>query len=1092
MVAYLRVGSFNVTPNPLGVEVETPFHHSFIIYDANLDGDNDFETNTQYVSIIRGGPGSLVGYSPDNVLVELDNDVTDSQDWEEAATVSNYVNLNANLFQGMQNFAFSMGSAKTVGQHQMRDTGIDYDLVGPNSNSVINSVLNSQGIDFRDVLPQVSTTLPVSDDYFFPGHLDVLDGSGNNVFTAFNQNGLPIQDHYTFYDRGGEDYIIIENGASANIKSLGANSGENNIVLSGYSSNDYSNLYLTNDLGDLEVYSVVPQNTVVDVEDHFYGAGESSSKYLFVTSGGVTANDIDIVNDTINTHTYTKLDLELLDGLELFFNNVKLENIQTVSDAQPDIVSYGDDDFLIGDDQSNDLTAFYGSDHIFGGDGNDILRTSSGFQDSSAYVDGGDGFDLIYTNYNGLWLGDGVAEINAGEVLNVEGALWGATISSMGWTIDASEELETSDYSYMSEAVTFNFNGIQTWSAQNASGSVLYTNIQSTNGKVDGGSFVGSNNGDVFNFSNIDYLNNGAPEIELGSGNDQVNININGNEDYEFKFTYTSGNDVIDFADNTGSHLINSYTLAHKSSVWLDNSINASDVSFSKTNATLMSDNGHTRRYNVDQIINISGKGSITIKNVLYSHVSGEDNIFGTSDDDHGYLMPTIYTSIGGKFYNAIFESIDGNALEYTNDAGFLNFTVSYTSQANIVYLNSEISSVNTKGGNDTVYGTIASEHADLGDGDDIAYGHGGDDVFEGNFGNDNLIGQAGSDTLYGGGGNDTLNGGDGNDLLYGQNGADVFSSGAGDDQAYGGLGDDRLYGHEGDDDLYGDKGADLLVGGTGDDVLVGGEDNDRLYGNEDDDFLNGGSGADLLHGGSGNDQIDGGSGADRLYGFDGNDLIDGGADNDRFYAGDGNDTVYGGTGHDVFSGENGDDILDGEDGADRVFGNAGNDTIYGGAGNDVLNGGDGSNHLYSGEGSDRIYTGSGNDIVYDDGGSDRSYDGDGDHIYQFGLDYDRFYDGAGSDLYQAMVVHSTVDVIYNFSTTGADADVLDISNIIDFQSGDNLADYLAFSEVNGDTIVSVDRDGSGGVYGAQNAINLDGLTGLDANTMITNGTLIV
>lgn len=383
---------------------------------------------------------------------------------------------------------------------------------------------------------------------------------------------------------------------------------------------------------------------------------------------------------------------------------------------------------------------------------------------------------------------------------------------------------------------------------------------------------------------------------------------------------------------------------------------------------------------------------------------------------------------------------------------------------------------INLTAGEFSSMGSTISDHIAIAYGVTIENARGGsyNDLIAGNAADNILFGLDGNDDLYGYGGNDALIGGNGADNLWGDEG------------------NDRLYGNAGDDIIRGDAGADLLSGGEGNDQLDGGDGIDRLYGNDGDDLIWGYDGADLLVGGLGDDVLLGGLGADRIFAGNGNDSIIGGGDNDRIIADSGNDTARGGDGIDAINGGDGDDTLYGDAGNDRLYGFGDNDTLYGGDNHDVLVGGLGTNHLYGGAGSDRFYTGDGTDIVYDEGGGDRSFDGDGEHTYHFGMDYDRFWDGGGSDTYIAQAINAAVDIIYNFSSTGAEADVLDISNILDLQGGDVLTDYVTFTEVSGDTIISIDQDGSAGVYASQSAVNLDGLTGLNINDMITNGTLIV
>lgn len=157
--------------------------------------------------------------------------------------------------------------------------------------------------------------------------------------------------------------------------------------------------------------------------------------------------------------------------------------------------------------------------------------------------------------------------------------------------------------------------------------------------------------------------------------------------------------------------------------------------------------------------------------------------------------------------------------------------------------------SIDGKGGNDTIQGGNKA------------------DLFYGGDGNDNLQPGAGNDSVDGGAGNDTLSGGAGNDLLIGGSGNDSISGGPGNDTAWGGDGDDSISGSSaGDDCLHGNAGNDTINGGIDNDIVWGEEGNDFLVGNVGNDTLYGGDGNDFIRGDEGNDQLFGGDGVDLFY----------------------------------------------------------------------------------------------------------------------------------------------------------------------------------------------------------------------------------
>ncbi|WP_232503569.1 beta strand repeat-containing protein [Pseudogulbenkiania sp. NH8B] len=143
-----------------------------------------------------------------------------------------------------------------------------------------------------------------------------------------------------------------------------------------------------------------------------------------------------------------------------------------------------------------------------------------------------------------------------------------------------------------------------------------------------------------------------------------------------------------------------------------------------------------------------------------------------------------------------------------------------------------------------------------------------------------------------------------------------------------------------------------------------------------------------------------------------------------------------------------GDDVLYGSGGNDVMFGGSGNDTLFGQNGNDVLYGGAGNDTLSGGNQADRFVF-----LASDNGGT---------------------------------------DTITNFTATGANADTLDISDLLINYNPATPSAFVHFTESGGNTIVSVDRDGSGGSYGFQDVAILNGVTGLNMNDMLTSGKLDV
>lgn len=225
----------------------------------------------------------------------------------------------------------------------------------------------------------------------------------------------------------------------------------------------------------------------------------------------------------------------------------------------------------------------------------------------------------------------------------------------------------------------------------------------------------------------------------------------------------------------------------------------------------------------------------------------------------------------------------------------------------------------------------------------------------------------------------------------------------------------------------------------------------------------------DIIYGNGGNDIIYSGNGNDTVYGGDGNDTV---------YAGLGNDIVYGGDGDDYLYADAGDDILYGEDGNDTLSGLAGNDTLYGGEGHDYLVGHEGDDHLYGGNGMDILDGGNGNDVLIGGDGLDTLYGGFGKDVFVFNAD------SAFND----------VDIIKDFKI--AEGDVIDIRDILDTiydPLTDDIADFISFSEISGNTFISIDRDGSGNAHTMQQIAKLENVISLAAPEVLeSTGNLLI
>jgi Ca2+-binding RTX toxin-like protein len=325
------------------------------------------------------------------------------------------------------------------------------------------------------------------------------------------------------------------------------------------------------------------------------------------------------------------------------------------------------------------------------------------------------------------------------------------------------------------------------------------------------------------------------------------------------------------------------------------------------------------------------------------------------------------------------------------------------------------------------------------------------------------VTGTAGNDTLYGGQGLDRLTGGAGDDLLDGGTQNGEMSGGAGNDTLRGAAGADTLDGGAGSEDMldlsYATAGISFTLtqssatttfnfgGNLGSDKyaniegVIGSSFNDTLSGNGGNDFIRGAGGNDIIDGGAGTDLIDFGDATGALD-FT---LVQSSTATNFSAAGLGTDSYKNIEG---VAGSSFDDSLTGSASGDVLRGNGGEDIISGGLGDDKLRGGQGADTLLGGSGSDR-------------------------------------FEFVGGDLAGAVT-----DSIGDFQA-GAGGDVLDISELLVGYSGSGLENFVQMIDTgDGNSLVRIDIDGSGTMFGFQNAAVLTGVSGVSLTDMVSNGNI--
>lgn len=162
---------------------------------------------------------------------------------------------------------------------------------------------------------------------------------------------------------------------------------------------------------------------------------------------------------------------------------------------------------------------------------------------------------------------------------------------------------------------------------------------------------------------------------------------------------------------------------------------------------------------------------------------------------------------------------------------------------------------------------------------------------------------------------------------------------------------------------------------------------------------------------------------------------------------------------------------------ADLVLsGDVGNNTLSGGSGNDTLKGREGNDSLYGNDGNDTLWGNEGDDVLYGGAGSDWMKGSDGADTFVFG-------EGAleGVDTIADLRVNSG-DMIA-FDDTLFDSDPL----------AGAINDFIRFTENGGNTLLSVDTNGSAGGANFVQIAEIIGITGLgDAQNMLDGGHIAI
>lgn len=935
----IYIGSFDVADgNGFGKE------HIYLYYDPDVDGDGDvltYDVNNSAAQpyILRGGPDS--GIASGNIIVEVlpESDSTDSfaidkngDDLPDTPQERNFVVLlegsDAVLsWNELIAFAKTLGDDVGGGEYETR---VDYKLLGPNSNSVANTLLSYLNIDLRTNTP-LNEGQPGTHQspYEYPGHMGLIDGSGNDVLRGFAYD----DGTYKFYDNTGNDYLILDNGATAIMTGKDDDGTTfNNIVMTGYTAPNYQDLYLSVTGTDYKVSDgLLALNDILTVEDHFEQTYHT--KYLIVSPNpevAVKANtDKVLLSDGQTVADILKwIDTRLLNADDFRDAAIKLQNVQTALYNAPNMSGTDENDLIYGDAQNNTITGSLGNDKIYGAQGDDTLdyvafTTNLHVDFDNHFVKHADGSQVYFEEIEHVITGAGNDTIKGSSGDDI---LEGNDGEDTFYGTDGVDEIDGGagrdvvDYSQITDQnITVfysSFDNSVTASLEDVARKVIDTDII-LNAEIIRGTAMA----DEF----FAYLH-------IVTGNVDIDMSFDGGGQED------GARDVLNMWGHAGDIVIDM-----NSGVAGD--INAAHLTFT----------------NFEKVIGGNGNDTIIgddLDNWLDGH-TGDDVLYGGGGNDVLVTRPDTYggatrassgvdTLHGGDGNDTYYIDSEPVFIRDTSGIDTIIFGHGFGRSPNILTPQNDSSD----GYYQDNYGLASTYDFDLSEIEYIGYVDGvvfaSEDLFrwdltrhwsapysfnanslsDANIGDSVVIGDAENNRIISNTGNDTYNGGDGFDVVvYADYSAEYdFANPMVINLSTGSVTGKAQY-----DDPNNVLPSSLISDFNGTDRLIDIEG--VIIESGEDDTI---TGTDELN------YISTSGGHDTVYGLGGDDVIISRTDDSVIYGGDGHDnlngygTFYGGAGNDVIRGFG---TLYGEDGTDILIALDNTSTLNGGAGNDYLEG---------------------------------------------------------------------------------------------------------------------------------------------------------
>ncbi len=165
---------------------------------------------------------------------------------------------------------------------------------------------------------------------------------------------------------------------------------------------------------------------------------------------------------------------------------------------------------------------------------------------------------------------------------------------------------------------------------------------------------------------------------------------------------------------------------------------------------------------------------------------------------------------------------------------------------------------------------------------------------------------------------------------------------------------------------------------------------------------------------------------------------------------------------------------------------------IFATSNDDNFIGSDDGEFFAAGEGDDIVDAGAGDDLIKGEAGNDTLFGNDGRDVLIGGEGDDILYGNDDADIFVFQSLTDGVDNIVDFNAT--EGDVIDISALLEQYNPltDLINDFVYATEDAGNTVISIDVNGTGNIVNANEIIVVDNMTGVNVDDLVNNGLLDV